>query len=577
MPAERKTIRRNGDCGGRSKVERASAYFIAEGNSDINQAGGSWKCAGMAATDRNRPEQAESNDRPAEETAKDFFPNFATIRAALEARQIGIWSWDVATDRVTWSSNLESIHGLPPGSFDGSYTSFEDGIHRDDRPNVTAALTAALRSHEPYRVRYRTAPQDSHDDRWLEASGTVALKDGAPERMLGVCHDISERVNLEHELRSRAKQQEALAQLGERALAEPDLERLLNDVVGTVALTLAVDFVKVLELLPGDAELVLRAGFGWNKNLIGSILTSTEANSYARHILNSAAPVISVDFAEETRFTVPFYLTDHKCVSGVGVTIAGRDGRAYGILGVCVSQRRQFGAQDISFLAAVGNLLAGAIQRRQLEQRHELMIRDMRHRSGNLFSQLLALFSQTAKNSKNVADLAGKYQARVLAVANAHRLITEGGWKSIPIMELLYVVLGPYLDRTSFSGPNVDLEPDPIFNLSAALHELAGNAIKHGSLSRPKGQLELSWSVSRTERGMTLALDWVEKNGPPARRPRRLGFGSRLIGLVIERQLNGAVHRTFSRSGLSVHMVVPLTHERWPSPATAAAGPPHGA
>ena len=168
------------------------------------------------------------------------------------------------------------------------------------------------------------------------------------------------------------------------------------------------------------------------------------------------------------------------------------------------AKQRHFGAQDTSFLAAAANILAGAIQRRQLEQRHELMIRDMRHRSGNLFSQLLALFSQTAKTSKSIADLASKYQSRVLAMANAHRLITEGGWKSIPIMELLYVVLGPYLDRVSFSGPNIELEPDPIFNLSAALHELAANAIKHGSLSRPKGQLDLSWSVSRTERGMTL-------------------------------------------------------------------------
>jgi len=61
-------------------------------------------------------------------------------------------------------------------------------------------------------------------------------------------------------------------------------------------------------------------------------------------------------------------------------------------------------------------------------------------------------------------------------------------------MDLLYAVLGPYLDRVSFTGPNVDLEPDPIFNLSAALHELAANAIKHGSLSRPKGQLTLSWN-----------------------------------------------------------------------------------
>jgi two-component sensor histidine kinase len=130
---------------------------------------------------------------------------------------------------------------------------------------------------------------------------------------------------------------------------------------------------------------------------------------------------------------------------------------------------------------------------------------------------------------------------------------------------LLYTLLGPYLDRVSFSGPNIDLEPDPVFNLSSALHELVANAVKHGSLSRSRGQLDLSWSVSRTHRGMTLALDWVEKHGPPARRPRRFGFGSRLISLVIERQLNGEVQRSFTRSGLTVHMLVPLTHERWPA------------
>ncbi len=528
------------------------------------------KSAIMAAIDRNPPQQNEPDHRPAENSAKEFFPDFATIRSVLEAGQIGIWSWDITTDKVTWSSNLESINRAAAGSFDGTYAGFERGIHDDDRPSVAASLRAALQTHEPYCVRYRIPLREDRAECWLEARGTVALRDGAPAYMRGLCQDITERVNLENELRNRAKQQEALAQLGERALVEPDLERLLNDVVSTVALTLSADFVKVLELLPGNHDLLLRAGFGWKTNLVGSILTSTEPQSYARCILDSSVPIVTEDLARETRFAVPDYLKDHNCVSAMTMTIAGRDGHAYGILGVCTTAARHFDVQDISFLAAVGNLLAGAIQRRQLEQRHELMIRDMRHRSGNLFSQLLALFSQTAKNSKNVADLANKYQARVLALANAHRLITEGGWKSIPIMELLYVVLGPYLDRTSFNGSNVDLEPDPIFSLSAALHELAANAVKHGSLSRPKGELELSWSVSRTPRGMTLALDWVEKNGPPARRPRRLGFGSRLIALVIERQLNGEVHRTFSRSGLSVRLIVPLTHERWPNTVAAA-------
>ena len=157
---------------------------------------------------------------------------------------------------------------------------------------------------------------------------------------------------LEDELRSRARQQEALAQLGERALAEPDLERLLNDAVSTVALTLAVDFVKILELLPGGGELVLRAGFGWRTDLVGKILTTTGPNTFAQFTLNSPAPVTVDYFATETRFEVAPYLKDHNCASGVTVTIAGRDGRAYGILGVCTTKKRQFSAQETAFLAA---------------------------------------------------------------------------------------------------------------------------------------------------------------------------------------------------------------------------------
>ncbi len=519
--------------------------------------------------DKNKSEQTAAENRPNEyHGAKDFFPDFSTVRTALEAAQIGVWSWDIVKNTLLWSSNLEAIRGMPEGSFDGSFASFVKNIHPDDRADVEACLQDGVRNRSAYRARYRTLPRAGRGDWWLESTGTL-VDDGA-ECMVGLCYDVTERVKIENELRSRAKQQEALAQLGERALVEPDLERLLNDAVSTVALTLGVEFVKVLELLPGGAELVVRAGFGWKADLVGSVLTTTEPGTYARVTLDSQTPIVIADFATETRFEVPQYLKDHKCVSGMHATIAGRDGRAYGILGVATTRLRSFSAQDASFITAVGNLLAGAIQRRQLEQRHELMIRDMRHRSGNLFSQLLALFSQTARTSKNIADLTSKYQARVLALANAHRLITEGGWKSIPITELLYVVLGPYLDRASLNGPNVELEPDPVFNLSAALYELAANAIKHGSLSRPKGQLDLNWSVGRTQRGMTLTLDWIEKNGPQARRPRRVGFGSRLIDLVIKRQLNGEVTRSFTRKGLAVKMVVPLTHERWPSPVPAA-------
>jgi two-component sensor histidine kinase len=274
--------------------------------------------------------------------------------------------------------------------------------------------------------------------------------------------------------------------------------------------------------------------------------------------------VIVEDLASETRFSEPHLLRTHGVVSGLTAPIAGHDGRAYGVIGAHSTGRRKFHDYDASFLGSVANVIAGAIQRRQLDQRHELMIRELRHRSGNLFSQLLALFSQTAKTSRSVGELVAKYEARVLALANAHRLITEGGWKSTSLSELLDTLLAPFLDRISFKGPNVFLEPDPTFGLSMAVHELATNASKHGSLSGPTGRVDLTWSVTRTQQGLTLVLDWKESGGPPPRRSRRPGFGSRLIGMVIERQLNGHVQQSFGPEGLEVKLIVPLTHERWP-------------
>ena len=75
----------------------------------------------MDASDRDTGEEFEAEVRPLRQAGKHFFPSFATVRAALETGHIGIWSWDIASDKVTWSSNLETIHGMPLGSLISGY------------------------------------------------------------------------------------------------------------------------------------------------------------------------------------------------------------------------------------------------------------------------------------------------------------------------------------------------------------------------------------------------------------------------------------------------------------------------
>jgi PAS domain S-box-containing protein len=498
-------------------------------------------------------------------------PSLEAFRSALEAGRIGLWSWDLRSNWLTWSTNLEDFHGRAERSLDGTLSIAPEDFPAEDGAGVLAAIHGTLQSHEPCRLEYRLPGPAGRDERWFEATVTIIVENGAALRMLGMCRDITERLRVNREVRVRARQQETLARLGELALTESDLQKFFNEVVATVGDILDVELVKILELIPGDAEMLLRAGTGWKPGLVGTANVSTGRDSQAGYTLASGRAVIAEDLEAETRFTGQPLLRDHGVTSGITVPIAGRDGRAYGVLGAHTTKRHKFNDYDVSFIAAVANVVAGAIQRRQLDQRHELMIRELRHRSGNLFSQLLALFSQTAKNSRSVADLVAKYEARVLALANAHRLITEGGWKSTSLNELLNTLLAPYLDRISFSGPNVFLEPDPTFGLSMAVHELATNAGKHGSLIAPTGRVDLTWSVTRTQQGLTLLLTWKESSGPAPRRSRRPGFGSRLINMVIERQLNGQVQQSFGPEGLEAKLTVPLTHERWPGGARTSA------
>jgi two-component sensor histidine kinase len=518
----------------------------------------------------NEREIREKEER-ADVSARERVADLEALRAALDAGQVGTWSWDLRSRRLTWSTNFENFQGVPPSGQGGALSLAPEDLPAQEGAGILAAMHKALRTRAPCRLEYRLPGRPGPDEHWHEASVTVVVEDGVVVQMLGICRDVTERLRINREVGVRARQQETLARLGERALTETDLQKFFNEVVASVGEILDVEMTKILELVPGDSEMLLRAGIGWRAGLVGSAHVSTGRDSQGGYTLAAGRPVIVEELATETRFGGQPLLKAHGVVSGITTPITGHDGRAYGVLGAHTAKPRKFNDYDVVFLAAVADVVAGAIRRRQLDQRHELMIRELRHRSGNLFSQLLALFSQTAKNSRNVAELVAKYEARVLALANAHRLITEGGWKSTSLSELLRTLLAPFVDRILFSGPNVFLEPDPTFGLTMAVHELATNAGKHGSLCEPTGRVDLTWSVTRTEQGLTLVLDWKESGGPPPKRSRRPGFGARLITMVIERQLNGEVQQSFDPQGLQARLTVPLTHERWPGAGRSSA------
>ncbi|MFC6825977.1 PAS domain S-box protein [Halopelagius fulvigenes] len=187
------------------------------------------------------------------------------------------------------------------------------------------------------------------------------------------------RVEHESELHERVRQQNVVAELGQRALSERDIDALAQHVAETVAETLDMDYCGVLDLQPDGESLLLRGGVGWSEEAVGSALTRADENRQAGYTLRSADPVIVDDFDDETRFDNPV-LTERGIKSGMTVVVGPRDD-PWGILGVHDAERRMFTQRDASFLQSVAYVLAAAIDRRTYErelvdQRAELQKRE---------------------------------------------------------------------------------------------------------------------------------------------------------------------------------------------------------
>ena len=138
-----------------------------------------------------------SEHRSAHGQASEFFPDFTTVHEAFDAAQLGVWSWDLATNAVSWSSNFAALHGLPPGGFDGSHSGFLRVINEEDRAAVNAVLQEAAQKRSGFRTRYRVAHTANSGERWLATSGAVFVEGGAAKRVVGLCYDVTERANLE--------------------------------------------------------------------------------------------------------------------------------------------------------------------------------------------------------------------------------------------------------------------------------------------------------------------------------------------------------------------------------------------
>ena len=198
--------------------------------------------------------------------------------------------------------------------------------------------------------------------------------------------------------------------------------------------------------------------------------------------------------------------------------------------------------------------------RKASEDQLRLVLRELTHRCKNMLAVIHAIARQTASRTRSVDDFVDRFSARLVAIGCSHDLLIADDWHGASLRMLVEQQLGEHADRIAgqiaIEGEDVMLKPEAVQNLGLALHELATNALKYGSLSEPQGRVSIRWKFC--EDASKLRLTWQERGGPPVTPPERSGFGRAMIETVVGRALEGDVVLSFPPKGVRCEIVIPL-------------------
>src|SRR6202790_3216758 len=307
------------------------------------------------------------------------------------------------------------------------------------------------------------------------------------------------------ELPYRLRQQSLLGEFGRSALQTRDIEQILQRATELCTQGLETPFAKVLEYMPDEKRLLVRAGVGWAPGTIGHVALGIDMESPAGYAFHTGQIVISNHLQEETRFRTPRLLSDHGIKRAINVLIArGGEGHLpFGVLEVDSPDSGQFDLADADFLAGFAGLLGIAIhpqhadaELRQALEHQAMLTREMSHRVKNSLASVVGLLRVQSRSapSEEVRDALKDAASRITTIAQVHDHL----WRSTRI---------GYVDIADFAGElcnklqetspghklhcnfgNLMISADKAIPLGLLINELVTNAAKH---AYPNGSVEI--------------------------------------------------------------------------------------
>jgi two-component sensor histidine kinase len=375
-------------------------------------------------------------------------------------------------------------------------------------------------------------------------------------------------------LLQRIRQQEMLAELGVKALQGATFDELLTETARLTARGLRADFCKVLEYLPAEKRLLVRAGVGWEPGIVGVATVGADTESPAGFALRTGKAVISNHLENEGRFRTPEILASHGVKRAMNVILQG-DGKPFGVLEVDSRSDDDFVEHDLAFLQGAANILGMAIERERYErtlkaavERQDVLLQEINHRVKNSLALVISMLRLQAREDDDpkLTKRLGEAATRVNAVARAHERLYQGD-------DVRTLDLGVYVQQVckdldeAVSQLDVQIDADTGIILvtdraiSAALivAELVTNVAKYAydgiiggkvwvRVSRTNGSEDVLLTVRDEGTGLPADFDFQKGSS----------LGMRII-TAFAQQLGGSVTMNRLSPGTEFTVTIPVT------------------